>query len=166
MKRTAIGLCLLLVLTGSALPQNKKGTWLVGTSFGSAGYSFSHSESGSSSNTYLSIYDSNSYSFSIYPLFGYYLLDDLVLGTYFNLGFNGGKSDSSNNYNNSTSISKSKQLYLALGPFVRYYLGQEGGKGRPYIMPRFKRLSTRSIRGIMSPVPGRDIHTNIRNTTP
>ena len=133
MKKTVIGLCLLLVLTGLALPQNKMGTWFLGTSIGSAGYSFSHSESGSDSNTNLSIYDSNSYNFSIYPSIGYYLQDGFVLGAYLSLGYYGAKSDSSYNYNTSTSISKYKQLYISVGPFVRFYLGQEGGKGRPYV---------------------------------
>jgi hypothetical protein len=132
-KKSVIGLCLLLVLTGLALPQNKKGTWFLGTSIGSAGYSFSHSESGSTANTNLSLSDYTSFSFSIYPTIGYYLLDDLVLGAYFSLGFSNYNYDSSYNYSSSTSKSSSKYLTLSIGPFIRYYLGKEGGKGRPYL---------------------------------
>ena len=133
MKKTAIGLCLLLVLTGLALPQNKKGTWFLGASFGGAGYSFGHSESSSSYDTYLSMNDSSYYNFSIYPTIGYYLQDNFVLGGYFSLGFYGGKSDSSSTYSTTTAVHKYRELYVSVGPFVRYYLGQEGGKGRPYV---------------------------------
>lgn len=133
MKKTAIGLCLLLVLTGFALPQNKKGNWFLGTSVGSAGFSFSHSENGSSYDDDSSISDSKYYSFSIYPTVGYYLQDNLVLGAYFTLGLYGGKSDYSYTDSPSTSVGKYKSLSVSVGPFVRYYLGQEGGKGRPYV---------------------------------
>jgi len=133
MKKTATGLCLLLVLTGLALPQNKKGTWFLGTSVGSAGYSFSHSEYIYSSTEDTALNDSKYYSFSLYPTIGYYIQDNLVLGAYFSLGFYGGKTDSSYSINTNTSASKYTQLSVAAGPFVRYYFGQEGGKGRPYI---------------------------------
>lgn len=133
MKKTAMGLCLLLALSGLALPQNKKGTWFLGTSFGSAGYSLSKSESGDASSPHVTKSDGGSYSLSVYPTIGYYLQDDLVLGAYLTLGYYGANTDYSNNYNSSTSSSNYKELSIAIGPFIRYYFGKDGAKGRPYL---------------------------------
>ncbi len=166
MKKTAVGLCLLLVLTGLALPQNKKGTWFVGTSFGSAGYTFSHSESGSSASTNVSLGDSNYYSFSFYPTIGYYFLDNLVLGAYFSTGIYGGKSDYSYSNTTDTSVSKYTQLYVSVGPFIRVYLGQEGGKGRPYIHAYVQKSLYPLYEGESIPSPGSGYKYKYTNYSP
>jgi hypothetical protein len=49
------------------------------------------------------------------------------------LGYYSGSSDNSNTAYTSTSESSSHQLYFSLGPFVRYYFGNSGGKGMPFI---------------------------------
>ncbi|HQW45204.1 MAG: PorT family protein [Chitinophagaceae bacterium] len=128
-----ISICALALFTTLAMQaQNKKGNWLLGASLGSTGYSFGKSESGTVGSTNISYSDNNSFNLGIYPTVGYYISDNVILGTYFTVGFSNSKNDNSNNYSSNTSESKSNYGYFGLGPFGRFYFGNNGGKGQPF----------------------------------
>ena len=126
-------ICLMLATACLAFPQNKKGNLLIGTYLGSGGLSFGNYESSSSSSTNISKQDSNSFSIGVGPSIGYFLTDNLVVGTSCSLSYYSGSSDNSNTAYTSTSESSYHQLYFSVGPFVRYYFGNSGGKGMPFI---------------------------------
>ena len=132
MKKTTF-MCLFLAMTCLLFPQNKKGNLIIGTDVGSAGLYIGNSESGYSSSKDINKSDYTSYGISVYPTIGYYIKDNLVVGTYFELGFNGNKYNNSTTADSSTSESKSSYVYFSLGPFARFYLGQDNGKGRLFV---------------------------------
>jgi len=120
-------------MTCLVFPQNKKGNLIIGTDVGSGSFYFGNSESGSSTNS--DVYKSSytSFSLGVYPTIGYYFTDNLVAGTYFAATFSTNKYKSSTTANSSTSESKSSYVYFSLGPFARFYLGQDNGKGRLFV---------------------------------
>lgn len=131
MKKFSI-LALALLATVAMQAQNKKGNWLVGTSIGGTSISFGNSESGTVGSTNISKSDYNSFNFGIYPTLGYYVSDNVVIGTYFNIGFYSSKYDNSNNYSSNTSTSKSSYVSFGLSPYGRFYFGDNKGKGMPW----------------------------------
>ena len=135
MKKSAfIGFaCLFLAMTCLVFPQNKKGNLLIGTDVGSAGLYTGNSESGSPQSTLVYKSDYTSFSFDVYPAIGYYFTDNLVVGTTFELYFYSSKYNSSSTGSSATSQSKSNTLSTSLGPFARFYLGQDKGKGRLFV---------------------------------
>jgi hypothetical protein len=126
-------ICLLLATTCLVFPQNKKGNLLIGTYLGSGGLSFSNSENGSSTSTNIGKQDSNGFSIGVGPSIGYFLTDNLVAGTYCSLSYSSSSNDNSNTAYESTSESSYHSLYFSVGPFVRYYIGKNNGKGMPYV---------------------------------
>jgi hypothetical protein len=56
-----------------------------------------------------------------------------VIGTYFDLDFYSSKHNSSSTSSSDTAVTKSNSLYFSLGPFARFYLGQDNGKGRLFV---------------------------------
>jgi outer membrane protein W len=126
-------LALVLATACFAFSQTKKGDWLVGTYLGSTGLSFSSSESGSSTSSEISKSDYHSFSISVGPTIGYFVADNLAVGTYFSLGLS--SSHYKNSYTDSSFTSESdySSVYFSLGPFGRYYFGDNGGKGRPFV---------------------------------
>jgi hypothetical protein len=128
-----ICICALALFATLAIQaQNKKGNWLLGAGLGSTGFSFGKSESGMVGSTDIGKSDNNSFSISINPTAGYYLSDNVVIGTYFNLGYFSNKYENSNNNNTNTSESKNSNASVGLGPFARFYFGGNGGKGMPF----------------------------------
>lgn len=125
--------CLLLATTCLVFPQNKKGNLLIGTYLGSGGFNFSNSENGNSYSTNISKQDSNGFSIGVGPSIGYFLTDNLVVGTSCSLSYSSSSYDNSYTEDASTSESSYHQLYFSLGPFVRFYFGKSGGKGMPFI---------------------------------
>jgi hypothetical protein len=125
--------CLFLAMTCLVFPQNKKGNLLVGTDVGSAGLSFGNSENGTPSSTSVDKSKYTSFSISVYPSIGYYFSDNLVIGTYLDLGYSSQKYKNSNNYNTATSESQYSDVSFSLGPFARLYLGRNDGRGRLFV---------------------------------
>ena len=131
MKKT--GICALALFTAFTIQaQNKKGNFLVGTSIGGAGISFGSSESNTAGSTTISKSDNSSFNISVYPTVGLYVSDNVVIGTYFSLGFYHSKNDNSNNISTATSTNKSSYGSFGLGPFARFYFGDNKGKGMPW----------------------------------
>lgn len=128
-----ISICALALLTAFTMQaQNKKGNLLVGTSIGGAGISFGNSESNTVGSTTISRSEYNSFNLNVYPTLGYYVSDNVVIGTYFTLGYYHSKNDNSNNVSTATSESKSSYGSFGLGPFGRFYFGDNKGKGMPW----------------------------------
>jgi len=128
-----ISICALALLTAFTMQaQNKKGNLLVGTSIGGTGVSFGKSENGTVGSTNISKSDYNSFNISVYPTIGIYLTDNVVIGTYFTLGYNTSKYDNSYNYSTNTSTSKYNNASFGLGPYGRFYFGDNKGKGMPW----------------------------------
>lgn len=115
-----------------AFGQNKKGNWLVGTYVGGAGLGFGESEGSSSAGPGISKSESNSFNIGIGPNAGYYVSDNLVIGTYLGISFYHSKNDGSNTISTSTSESKYSSTYVSVGPFGRFYFGNNKSKGMPY----------------------------------
>jgi len=126
-------ICLILATACLAFPQNKKGNLLIGTYLGSGGLSFYNSENGSSSSTNISKSDSSGFSIGVGPSIGYFFTDNLVVGTSCSLYYSTSSYDSSNTAYTSTSESSYDSLSFSVGPFVRYYIGKNNGKGMPYV---------------------------------
>ncbi|MGQ0738200.1 MAG: hypothetical protein ACT4OJ_03995 [Bacteroidota bacterium] len=112
--------------------QNKKGNWLVGAGIGSTGISFGESESGTVGGASVNKSKSNSFSIGVYPTLGYYVSDDIVVGSYVTLGYSTSNSDNSNTSSSATSESKSHYAYFGLSPFARFYFGGNNSKGMPF----------------------------------
>lgn len=131
MKKVMISaLALTLVFTATA--QNKKGNWLVGVGIGSTGVSFGESESGEVGGTTVFKSKSNNFNIGVFPNVGYYVSDNVVIGSYVTLGYSTSNSDNSNTSSPGTSESKSHYSYFGLGPFGRFYFGGNKGKGMPF----------------------------------
>jgi outer membrane protein W len=137
MTKKIVVLGLVLATVCLAYPQTKKGDLIIGTYVGSTGVGFSSSESGNSSTTALGKSDYSSFSIGVGPSVGYFIADNLAIGTSFSLSYNWNKSKSSNTASPFTSESSSGSVYFSLGPFGRYYFGANGGKGMPYVQVGF-----------------------------
>lgn len=124
-------LALLTVFTMHA--QNKKGNMLVGVSVGSGNFSSNENDYSYSNTSTIYNGDSKSFSIGISPEIGCYLTDRLVVGSYLNLGYYNGTSNSGNSSSTVTSHSKSNNVYFTLGPSARLYLGKMNNKGMPYV---------------------------------
>lgn len=113
--------------------QTQKGNWMLGTSFGSAGFSSSNGKT-TYSNT-ATEYNSKGRSLSIsaYPFAMYFVNDNVAVGGSFGISFSGSKNDYSNTA--SANISKNKSNYsgFSFGPVVRGYFGKAGSDGQPWI---------------------------------
>lgn len=99
--------------------QISKGNWLFEGNLGNIA-----SQNSTSKNTGVSFTNtSNSKNFyiDIFPRAGYFLTQDLVVGTDVAVGISNGSYESTNTIGIKTSDSKSSSSYLNFGPFVRYY---------------------------------------------
>jgi hypothetical protein len=131
MKRFFLPLFALLIVTGASA-QNKQGNWIVGTSIGSAGYNFSHSNS---TYSYIPgteyINDGTGFNIGIFPNAGYYVTDRLVIGAEVDLSINTSKSNGSESPGAATSTSKTNYAGVGLSPFGRLYFS-ENKTGSPF----------------------------------
>jgi hypothetical protein len=123
---------LALTIVFASEAQNKKGNWLVGTSIGSTGVSFGESESGLVGGTSVGKSKSNNFNISVYPTLGYYVSDDIIVGSYVTLGYSTSNSDNSSTGSSATSENKSHYAYFGLSPFARFYFGDNKSKGMPF----------------------------------
>ena len=115
MKTFTVGLCLILALIKSSetFGQFNKGRWLAG---GNAYIQMRHSQynfNGTDIKT-------RTTSFSLGPQAGYFVIDRLALGARLSLNVSASTGESID----ITGIvdAKSNSYYIALGPFIRYYL--------------------------------------------
>jgi hypothetical protein len=107
MKRTFFTLLILACASMSALAQFEQGKMLVGGNFG---LEFSTSKSKYNNQTST---NGKSTSFSLEPRFGYFVINNLVVGGELGLGLSSFKYDGEDDKWTSTAIT--------IGPFVRYY---------------------------------------------
>jgi hypothetical protein len=133
MKRIIFSM-IVMIISLQVMGQNKKGNWLVGSSFGSIGFSSSEQEY-SYSNTPGTVFKSEGNSFSLYinPYMGKYVSDKVVVGAGVTIGPYSSKNESSSTGSSATSESKTTYVYVGIGPFARFYLNNNNPKGAPYI---------------------------------
>jgi len=122
-----------LIISMQLFSQNKKGNWMVGTYIGSTGASFGKSESSASGSPTINKSKGNSFNIGVGPSIGYYFSDNMVIGTSFGLSYYNSKSDNSNTTTTNTYESKYHYVYFSLGPYGRFYLGKNNGKGMPFV---------------------------------
>jgi hypothetical protein len=134
MKRIFITKQLLLLIVAATIAttgtaQFKKGNLLVETSLGNINLGNYNSSTETSGVTRK--YDSKSFSIGLYPRVGFFVTDNVVVGTELSLSF---YSSSSNDFNNNgvkTSDSKGSSFDIGLSPFLRYYFNAaKDSKGR------------------------------------
>ena len=123
-------LALLTVFTMQA--QNKKGNYLVGTSFFTSSFNFGESHNNTVGSTTISTNESNSFSIGVSTNAGKYLTDRIVFGPGITIGVSNSNSENSSNASTNTSKSNSHYFYFGVGPFARFYLGKLNSKGMPY----------------------------------
>ena len=117
---------IVLFICTQLFSQNKKGNWMPGVYIGSAGLSFGNSENSVGSGP-ASKSDNNSFNIGVGPTIGYYITDNVVVGTYFALSYYHGKTDYG------TSENTFHYTYFSLGPYGRFYFGKNNGKGMPFV---------------------------------
>ncbi len=104
---------LTLLLTGlsSVVAQTEKGRWMVGASVGNFSYSAQNGN--------------KSFAGSISPSAGYFVANNLVVGTGIPLGL------STNNYYDPTGEIHASTINMGVSPYVFYYFGSS--KLKPYV---------------------------------
>jgi hypothetical protein len=122
----------MLIAASSILAQTNKGQVLLGASL--AGVSYTNSESKTSYSNTPTVYKSTgtSASFSFNPTIGWFIQNNLAIGSLFSISFYSSKSTSSNSSSSATSDYTSTQPSYYLGPFARLYFGG-GEKGKAFI---------------------------------
>ncbi len=130
-----ISICALALLTAFTMQaQNKKGNLLAGVNFGGSGISFGNSETSYSYiPSTLFKQKNNSFSLSINPNIGFYISDNFVVGGNITINPYTYKYDNSNTGSTTTSQSKYHAIYLGIGPYGRFYFGDNKGKGMPFL---------------------------------
>jgi hypothetical protein len=104
--------------------QFAKGTLMLGTTVGTAGYSSANSDYGYDVGT-LKNTGTNTFTFSVGPQIGVFLSPHLVLGATPAFSINTSKATSTTNNTNSTTsgtTTNTTTLTVTLGPFMRYYI--------------------------------------------
>ena len=128
-----IKICVLALLTVFTMQaQNKKGNYLVGTSFFSSSFNFGESHGNAVGSSTISTSESNNFSIGVNTNAGKYLTDKIVVGPGISIGVYNGNSTNSSSANSNTSKSNSHYFYFGVGPFARFYLGKLSSKGMPY----------------------------------
>lgn len=131
MKRVLL-LALLIATPALANAQVKKGDLFVGTSLGSASGTSSTSKTSYSNTPTEYKSTGNSFSISVNPYIGWFVKDNLALGSSVSLSYYRSKSESSNTSSTTTSTSTYTQPSYYIGPFARYYMAGSG-KGRTFV---------------------------------
>ncbi|MEY3444651.1 MAG: hypothetical protein RLZZ519_2932 [Bacteroidota bacterium] len=125
-------LFLVMLGAGSATAQIQKGSFFVETDFGNVGISSNNGRSAANDSVY-SFTRSRYFGFGLYPRAGYLLTDNLAVGAEVDFYFNTSSSDYLNVDEVKTSTSKSNNISIGLGPFVRYYFARSSnGKSAFY----------------------------------
>ena len=140
-------------LTSALFAQNKKGNWLVGVGIGGGGASFSKSESSNTTNANINKSDSHGFNIYIDPSAGYYVSDNIVIGTYLGLSFSSYKTDNTNTTSTFTSKGKSHYVNLSLYPYARFYFGGKTN-GSPFAEVDAGTTFYPSYKGTYSPSTG------------
>ncbi|RZM19502.1 MAG: hypothetical protein EOO88_37870 [Pedobacter sp.] len=128
---------LLLLLSFTAIAQIKKGDKLVGVGIGAISYTSSDSKTTYSNTPTVYESEGSSFSISLNPNLGWFIMDKLAVGAAVNVSFNTSKSESRNSASTTTSDNKSTQPAFYIGPFARYYFGT-GTKGAPFVQGNFQ----------------------------
>ena len=111
------GLILFPAITNA---QFAKGDWMVEGGLGSLNLSKTNNQNEQNGN--ISKSESNDFSISIFPRAGYFVSNNLVVGTTLGIGFGSSKYKNFNNGNgNKSGESTSNLTSLEFVPFVRYY---------------------------------------------
>jgi outer membrane protein len=112
--KTSLVTCVLVWITSVAvLAQTEKGRWMVGLSVGSLTYQEQPST------------NYKAFSISLSPSAGYFVINNLLVGTGLPLSLSTSKTD------NPGLPIKSTSTGIGLAPFVRYYFGES--KLKPYV---------------------------------
>lgn len=109
--------------------QVEKGSKLIGVSFGSFSFTNSNSQTTYSNTPTKYKSDGSSYSVSINPNLGFFVIDNLAVGASVSVSYYGSKSKSTNTSSTTSSTSEYVQPSFYIGPFARYYV-PGSGKGR------------------------------------
>ena len=126
--------CLFLLFSTNVSAQFSKGSKFVEANFGNIGFNKSDSkgESGGSS----SKSDNKGFSINLFPRVGYFITDNFAVGAEVDIYFYNNKGNFYNSAGVKSSDSKTTEVSLGVGPFVRYYFagdnrsrfyGQVGG---------------------------------------
>jgi hypothetical protein len=129
----AMVMLMVLIAAATAGAQTKKGTWTFGADVGSGYIESTSSEYSNSSSSNISKSKGSSFGIGVYPMFGYFIADNIAIGASLSFSFSSGSSDSSETASTATSTYKSSSTYVFLGPFFRFYFGGAGSKGLPYL---------------------------------
>jgi len=132
MKRTILLLTAGLIVSQS-YSQTQKGYWMLGTSFGSAGFSSTNSNSSYSNSATEYNSDGKSFGVSVNPSGLYFIKDNLAVGAAVGMSFSTSKGDYSNTGSANVSKTKSHYTNFSFGPQIRYYFGTPGSKGQPWV---------------------------------
>jgi hypothetical protein len=119
----------LLVLTTKTNAQFSRGTVMLGTTIGSAGYSAATSDYNYDAGEQREA-KTNTFTFSVGPQIGFFLSPRLVAGA--TPSFNISTSHATNNINNtnntfSNTTTNTTTTTVTIGPFMRYYLSSLKG---------------------------------------
>ncbi len=116
-------------ITATATAQFKKGNILVETNLGNISFGNNNNSTEASGATRKS--DSKSFSIGLYPRVGFFVSDNVVLGTELSLSFYSSKGNDFNGTGIKTSDYKNASSDIGLSPFVRYYFNAaKESKGR------------------------------------
>ncbi len=125
-------LCLVAIISGSFLfAQNKKGNLFLSLNLVGGGISFNKNEGYTTTYTYNPPeLKTTSFNINIDPSLGYYVSDNIVIGTYLGIGISHGKVE----YFNSATLSKThNSVYVNISPYGRYYFNiGNNKKGMPF----------------------------------
>lgn len=123
-------LSLLIISTPKTLTsQTKKGNWLAEGNLGNINLSNNKNESTYGTNTSKS--ENRGYYISLYPRIGYFINDNLVVGTTLNFSYQSNKYKSYWNNGVKSHDGVSNGSSIGLSPFLRYYL-TKNSKNRFY----------------------------------
>jgi len=125
MKKTVFTF-VVFIITIPLFSQTQKGWWLWGSYVGSGSYSKGSSDDGGSppSNS-----KTNNFTIDISPNIGYFIEDNLAIGSFVGFNFSTGKTTytySSGDY------SKYHSTTFTIGPYLRYYFSRTGKNLTPY----------------------------------
>jgi hypothetical protein len=110
--------------------QFAKGDWLVEGNFANIGINNYDYKTTTSTSTIKS--DSKGFSFSIYPRAGYFVTDNIVVGTTLGLSFSNSKGTYFATNGKKSSDYTSKYGYFDFLPYIRYYFNSKSPKTRFY----------------------------------
>jgi hypothetical protein len=118
-KYHSLFLLILISMTFTVTAQFKKGTVLLETNFGDISVGKSNYEYESTSST--TTREDKFSNISFYPRVGFFVSNNLVLGTALTLSFSSNKADNFDVAGKKTTDAKSATSNIGVAPFIRYY---------------------------------------------